>query len=140
MGKIFQVGIGAIMAVFSIIVVVDFVAAVDKKFVPLKSNLHRITGRIRWNLSAVMAYGNTELNCILNWIHKCVETRGSASLWDDGIVQAHGNMGITDVRLADYCCHNHRHILPHDSRYRWSSSDTQGSRGNGQGRLILMRS
>jgi len=29
MGKIFQVGIGAIMAVFSIIVVVDFVAAVD---------------------------------------------------------------------------------------------------------------
>lgn len=29
MGKIFSVGIGAIMAVFSIIVVVDFVAAVD---------------------------------------------------------------------------------------------------------------
>ena len=136
MGKIFQVGIGAIMAVFSIIVVVDFVAAVDEICVPLKSNLHRITGRIRRNLRALLAYGNSELNCVFNKIHKCVETRGSASLWDDGIVQAHRNMGTTDFGLADYCRHNRRYFYAYDSWYRWANHHTSWSRCNGQGRVI----
>ena len=131
MGKIFQVGIGAIMAVFSIIVVVDFVAAVDKKFVPLKSNLHRITGRIRWNLSAVMAYGNPELNCNSNGLHKCVETRGFVSLLkDNGIVRALW-------KHRDNLSGNHRrYFYAYDSWYRWANHHIERTWCNGQGRVI----
>ena len=49
-----------------------------KAIVPLKSNLHRITSRIRWNLNP-QGHGNTELNRRLNPAN-CVETMGFASL------------------------------------------------------------
>ena len=140
MGRIFTVGIGAIMAVFSIIVVVDFVAAVDTsgwptilKTVALKSNLHRITCRIRWNLKALLAYGNTELNYIFNRMYKCVETRGYVSLnKDNGIVRTlwkHKN------HLSG---HNRRYIHAYDSWYRWVNYHTERTWRDGQGRLILM--
>ena len=139
MGRIFTVGIGAIMAVFSIIVVVDFVAAVDtsgwptirRLIVALKSNLHRITSRIRGNLSAVMAYGNPELNCNSNGLHKCVETRGFASLKEDGgIVQA-----LWKLR-DNLSCNHRRYFYAYDSWYRWANHHIERTWCNGQGRVI----
>jgi len=62
--------------------------------VALQSNLHRITGQIRGRLNWLFQHANLELNRLLG--RKCVETRGSASHWDDGIVRHSMKVEITE--------------------------------------------
>ena len=68
---------GVLTIIFVTVIILGAVAWINI-LVPLKSNLHRISCRIRWNLN-LKRYGNTELS--RGFIPQaCVETRWQLSL------------------------------------------------------------